>query len=254
METDKYNDFERYLIGDMSTEERTTFEMKLNDDPELKKDFMIYRRIEAEMNASYRSSEKERGLKDSLNRLNEDFIISRRDKTSRHLFLSPVLKGVAAVFFVLTGVYLLYMTVSKDISQEVSTYYAENYVTLSQTMGLAEEGIQVGIAAYNQGDYREAVAIFTDVLDRDPENSEALKNLGLSYLAMKDYASALHAFDQYSRIPDLFVNDGLLLQAITLLLRNEPSDSEKAEGVLKEIVLGNQPGKVQAEAWLKKLK
>lgn len=254
METDKYSKFEKYLMGDMSVDERTLFEKQMENDPSLEQDFIIFRQIDKDMGAMHRSSSMEEDLKDSLNRLNQEFVLGSEESKPKQAYLIPFLKGVAAVILVLTGVYLLYMSASKDLSQEVSNYYAANYLTLSQTMGSSKEDIQLGIAAYNQGDYETAANLFSDVLGEDPDNSEALKNLGLSFLAMQDYSSALHAFEQYASIPDLFVNDGNILQAVTLLMRGEPADLVKAESVLKDVVNGNQPGKAQAEAWLKKLK
>lgn len=254
METDKYSNFEKYLTGDMSSEEHSTFEKNLEADSEFKQDFIIYQRIEREMNAFYGASAEEDKLRNSLETISREFVLSKVDKKPKQVYLLPFLKGIAAAFLLLSGVYLLYVTASKDLSEEVSNYYAANYATLSQTMGSAEEGIQQGIAAYNQGEYEMAAGIFSGILDDEPDNSGALKNLGLSFLAMEDYDSALHAFEQYGSIPDLFVNDGLIMQAMTLLMRGEGEDLEKAKNLLKEVVSGNHPGKVQAEVWLKKFK
>nr|MBI1232695.1 tetratricopeptide repeat protein [Cytophagales bacterium] len=253
METDKYSNFEKYLEGDMTAEEKRAFEKNLEEDPEFKQDFILYRRIEEEMSAFYGVSAEEDILRNSLENVRRDFVRSNVDKKPKQVYLIPFLKGVAAAVLLFSGVYLLYLTVSNDLSEEVSTYYAAHYATLYPTMGSAEEGIQQGIAVYIQGDYEAAASIFSGVLDEEPDNSEALKNLGITFLAMKDYASALRAFEQYGNIPDLQVNDGILLQAITLLMRGEAEDLEKAENLLEKIISGDLDGKVQAEAWLKKL-
>ncbi|WP_209330822.1 tetratricopeptide repeat protein [Lunatimonas salinarum] len=254
MDNDRFSDFEKYLAGGMSEEERSTFEQNLESDPELKQDFTIYRRIETDMRAFYRTSDIQGPLRETLERLGREYVLFDRHKEPKRGYFLPFLKGVAAVLLVLAGVYVLYLTASKGLDQEVATYYADNYSTLSQTMGQAKDEMQRGIAAYNQKKYEVAEGIFSGMLEDDPENSEALRNLGLSYLAMGDYANALRVFEQYGRIPDLFVNDGRMLQAVTLLMRGEAADDARAKVLLQQIVSGDEPGSVQAEAWLKKFK
>jgi cytochrome c-type biogenesis protein CcmH/NrfG len=78
--------------------------------------------------------------------------------------------------------------------------------------------------------------LFESLLEQDPQNSELLKSLGLSYLATDDFQSALKVFDRLANVPGLHVNEGVFLYAMTLLLRGDDAAIEEAEKMLNTVV------------------
>ncbi|EON75976.1 hypothetical protein ADIS_3564 [Lunatimonas lonarensis] len=252
MDTEKIELFEKYLAGDMSAEERTAFESDLSADRELAEDFSLYQYIETDRRASYAAMERERVLKESIKGLNEEFFPERPVVIGRDRNLRYMISGVAATLL-LGGVLLfLLLSHSVDIQEEVSSYYATNFEVLGQTMGM-ESDLQVAIEAYNKKEYTQAVHLFESLLEQDSQNSELLKNMGLSYLAINDFQSALEVFDRLANVPGLHVNEGMFLYAMTLLLRGDDVDLEEAEKMLNTVVREGKSGSVQAAQWLEKL-
>jgi tetratricopeptide (TPR) repeat protein len=50
---------------------------------------------------------------------------------------------------------------------------------------------------YNQmGAYQEAVSVFKEVLNAEPNNDKAYYQMGVSYLALRQQDKSINAFDQ----------------------------------------------------------
>ena len=54
---------------------------------------------------------------------------------------------------------------------------------------------QKGLSLYVDGSYDEAVSVFLQAIERDPQNAEYYNNLGMAYIAAGQYDEALAAFD-----------------------------------------------------------
>lgn len=247
-----------YLNDEMSEGERAIFEADLENNPELKKQYDLYREVDNSM--SHLFSKNTKALEETLTNLSEKYSkeaplnsdfqtndpkIKQIDKPNYFRLIS----ALAAMFIMILAAYFLFFSTadSQDLAQN---YFAENLTELSQTMGNSEELIQQGIAAYNLKDYNSAREYFEEVWKQDPENSEALKYLGLTYLAQKDFENAFSFFEQLTALPDLYSNPGLFYQAITLMMRNEGADVINAKELLEEVVRQNAEGSKQAKEWL----
>lgn len=130
-----------------------------------------------------------------------------------------------------------------------SEYTEENLLYLSTTMSDGSDSLRLGIAAYNSSDYEKAGQIFGSIAERKG-SVEAIKNLGLTYLASGDYDKALHQFDMLSDRDDIYVNWGPFYKAVTLMLRSAPGDEEGAKEILQEVVQKQLPGNKVASGWL----
>lgn len=134
-----------------------------------------------------------------------------------------------------------------------ANYITANYSSLSHTMDASHDSLQSGISAYNDKDYDRALPLFTGVEKNDPANSDAKKYAGLSYLQKQDYDNALQQFDSLANMSGLFSNPGDFLKATTLLERNKDGDKEQAKQLLQKVVNQNEEGSSEAAKWLKKL-
>src|SRR5690606_12359777 len=123
---------------------------------------------------------------------------------------------------------------------------------LSQTMDATPDSLQLGISAYNNEDYARALQFFQAVLDKQPENSEAIKNIGLVHLVYGDFEEAIQHFDRLAAVENLYSNPGNFLKAVTLMRRNESGDKQEAKQLLEQVVRENAAGSEQAKEWLRK--
>ena len=157
--------------------------------------------------------------------------------------------AAACVIFAI-GFYFLYAP--PKLEQLANSYIKGNYTTLGKTMDGSRDSMQLGIDAYNNRNYTQAQNLFDGVRKSRPDISDAKKFAGLAYLQTKNYDKALQCFEELAAM-DLNYNSGDLLQAVTLMQRNNTGDKEKAKALLQKVVQQNEQGSEQAADWLKQL-
>ncbi|MEO6455083.1 MAG: hypothetical protein ABIN97_13470 [Ginsengibacter sp.] len=159
--------------------------------------------------------------------------------------------AVAACFILLAGFYFLNRTQSPQ--QIANNYVTKNLTHISQSMGNADDSLQLGIAAYNKKDYTSALQIFENLSQSHSEKSDAKKYAGYVYLVTQQYGKALKQFDALANIKGLYSNPGLFLKAIALIQRKGTGDTEQARIILNLVVKQGLQGKQEAEELLKKM-
>ncbi|MBX2920801.1 MAG: tetratricopeptide repeat protein [Chitinophagaceae bacterium] len=251
-------DIENYLEGDMTEEEKRRFEAELSSNAELRALFETYRTINMEMRNAQKYNEQESALRKTLEGLNKKYFSSETPLQSAaplvsisrsRNFLKIAVSAAAAVVLFFTA-YLLFIN-NDNAVKLANKYVHEDLSHLSQTMDGARDSLQQGIAAYNNKDYSAAVNLFEAIYKTHPDNSDALRYAGITYLVTKDYSRAIACFDELAAKKDLFSNAGNFLKALTLLQRNEKGDKENAKQLLEKVVKEEQQGSEEAARWLK---
>lgn len=248
---------ESYLEGDMTEEEKQSFESELSSDHELRSFVETYRTINVEMRNAQKYEEQEMALKSTLQGLSKTYFSSQTQLQAKAPVLAMsksrgfskiALSAAAAV--VLVFVSYLFFNNSNKARSLANDYVKTELSHLSQTMDGAKDSLQQGIAAYNKNDFNKAIELFESVYKAHPDNSDALRYAGTAYLVTKNYNKALEYFDVLSG-KQLFSNHGLFLKAITLLQRNQPGDEEQARQLLEKVVAEKTEGAKEAALWLK---
>jgi tetratricopeptide (TPR) repeat protein len=177
--------------------------------------------------------------------------------TESNTTINPIRKLVvrkwvmyAAAACILLAVALIMTFRSAGPHQLADEYIAQHYTYLSQTMNVTSDSLQQGIAAYNNKDYNTALQLFEKVYQSNPANNKAKKNIGLVYLATKQYDKALQQFEELANTSGLHENPGLFLMAVTLLERNKPGDEARAKELLQQVVQQKTEGNKEAAKWL----
>lgn len=252
-----------YVNGEMTEEERVVFEAALESNPELKENFELYREIDKSMMHLFSKETKE--LEGTLGHLKKKYIKEvplQGEQTPKEGVVRQLEKpnyvrlflALAAMFVMIMAAYFLLFQSITDHENMAKEYFSANYSELSQTMGATEDKIQNGIAAYNQKNYPRAKEYFYEALESSPNDSEAIKYLGLTHLALKEYDEALLNFENLASIPNLYSNPGMFYQALTLMMRNETGDLDRAKELLGNVIANNAEGSRQAKEWLDNLK
>ncbi|HTN06909.1 tetratricopeptide repeat protein [Agriterribacter sp.] len=245
---------ESYLSGDMPSEEKLRFEANLESDTKLSELLHIYRTIDAEMHNTEKYSSREADLRNTLQQLNAVYFKSEVpviQMSSRKQWYRAVMSA-AAVFVLMLAGYSLFFKSSSNTSALADRYVKENLLHLSLTMDGAKDSLQQGIAAYNKKAYAQAIQLFEAVYKAHPDNSDAIKYAGITYLVTKAYTKALACFDELAAKKELFSNPGMFLKAVTLLQRDLQGDKEQAEQLLQQVVNEKSDGSKEAARWLKK--
>jgi tetratricopeptide (TPR) repeat protein len=253
-----YEKFEEYLSGKMNPEEKLGFEAELSSNHDLATAFRVYRTIETEMRQKEKYRDEEKALKASLQTLNKRYFETEQQRQPPRIIrlypkkLYQITAALAASIVIILVAYFLFFRPHQDIQNLADTYYKTHLQQLSQTMDPATDSLQAGIAAYNNQDYNKALQYFQGIYHHHPDNSEAKRNIGLVYLATKDYDKALQAFDELATMKHLYSNPGLFLKALTLMQRNQKGDAQQARQLLEQVVQQKAEGSREAAEWLKR--
>lgn len=234
----RFENIESYFEGRYNEEEKRQFEERCGQDEEFAQDVAFY--------VQSRQVLKEELL--SRKRAGWAAPGQERRPVRHRLYLIPA--AAAAVILLFLFVYLLVRPAGP--AALATTYIRTHYNRLSQTMDGARDSLQQGIAAYNNRQFPQALALFTAVAHTRPHHTDALLYLGLVYLRLQQYDQALAQFDTLSHLPGLYSNPGPFLKAVTLMERDAPGDRDRARQLLQEVVRRQLDGSAEAAAWLRK--
>jgi tetratricopeptide (TPR) repeat protein len=251
---DNFEKIESYLDGSMTTEEKSRFEKELAENNELQQLFNLYSTINTEMYNAEKYSDRDAALKNTLGQLNGKYfrqpsapVIPMQQTNS----FPRKIMAVAAGLILMIVAYFAFFSNRNAPTRLADQYVKHELIHLSQTMDGAKDSLQQGIAAYNNKEYAKALQLFEAVYATHPDNSDALRYVGIVYLITKEYDKALEKFDDLAAKKELFSNAGPFLKAVTLLQRNGTGDKAAAKAILEEVVKDKQEGSTAAEQWLK---
>jgi len=162
----------------------------------------------------------------------------------------PVVYRVAAVMVAVIGACWFWMhSASPSLEEHANLYIKENFGQRSIQMGAARDSIQLAVSLFNKGELAESRDISEQLLNAHPENAELLELNGITYLRLHEFEQALSKFKKMEGL-DLYDNPSVFYQAVTLLKRNEPLDSQEAEKLLERVINENLGEKKAAKNWL----
>ncbi|MEA2107832.1 MAG: tetratricopeptide repeat protein [Pseudomonadota bacterium] len=101
-------------------------------------------------------------------------------------------------------------TLPDDVYEEILTHYhnhqydlVKQYISRSQESGVRDKRLYFlsGILAWQSENHEQAKSAFQQAVDLDPEYSDAYNNLGILYMADKEYAKAESSFHNALRNP-----------------------------------------------------
>ena len=237
---------ESYFQQTLNSDERAAFEARCEKDEAFAKDVAFYITARQALREELLGQKVDEWRKETAVQEEAAPVISMvKRRTSFGRWAAYV---AAACMVLAISVYLFDARITP---KKLASAYINS--TLSQTMdGGLHDSIQLGMAAYNDQQYDNALQFFEGVEQRDSSNTDAKKYAGLSYLQKQDYDKALQQFDELANIKGLHSNPGDFLKATTLLLRNKQGDKEEAKALLQKVVNEKEEGSKEAAAWLKK--
>ena len=232
-----------YFTGALNDDEKKDFERRCAADPDFAKEVAEYITIRDGLNAQLQQQKKE-----EFAELYQQ--LSAPSKPAKIITLERISYLAAASVLLFIGLLIfLQRTNPQTIADK---YIAGNLSTLGLNMGVSDS-LQSGISAYNAKSYQVAARLFKPLANKQETAPDAIEDLGLTYLAMKQYNDALKSFDELSAIP-LHVNRGQFYKAVTLMARSEGQDEQQAKKILQQIIDKNLYGNQQARNWIKNFK
>lgn len=189
MMTDHQGHIEQYLKGELSREEVTIFEEKLEQDAVLKEQVDQYRQLLKGLEIGFNKE-----LKALLLDEESKIIDIPSHRTSRIKTLYPLIGMAAAVAFIIVA----YFSIRKDPLSPEALYaqYYEVYPNVEAPVSRSENVDENPYAYYERGDYITALKLFTDLRTSDPENSALLFYSGICQLELGQPGKSIELFDQ----------------------------------------------------------
>lgn len=228
-----------YFNHELEENEQKEFAFRCTADKQFAEDVAFY--------VAARAEARQLLLQQKQQWVPDDVKIAAAKPPVKKLFKSWMPYASAACVIAIIALVSVFQTPS---STQMAAQYINHYDTLSHTLGASADSLQLGISAYNDNNFKHAAQLFDGVATIDSTNWEALKYSGLAYLQMNEYSKALQRFGQLSSITNLQINGGDMLQAVTLLKRNEAGDKAKAKILLQKVINENEEGGPKAKAIL----
>ncbi|MDN3549544.1 hypothetical protein [Mucilaginibacter aquaedulcis] len=237
------NLIDNYFTGALTDEERKGFEQRCLTDGAFANEVASYISVRDGLNAHLQQQKKE-----EFARLYEQ--LSATPKPAKIVTFKRIAFLAAACILLIIGWFAF---LQPPTPQKIADkYIASNLNTLGLNMG-SSDSLQAGIAAYNAKSYEKAEDFFAPLTFKPETAPEALKYLGLTHLAVKQYEEALKNFDHLSAMP-LYTNPGQFYKALTLMARSQGSDTKQAKEILQHVINNNLYGSQEARNWIKYIK
>lgn len=199
LNSDNYQEIDRYLRDEMNKEERDRFEQQMQENPLLRQELELQRDIEGGVDLFGGES-----LKKRLQALEgadspDDTVISPvngkpKNQRSKSVYLWL---GIAASLVLLLMAVILLSDSSRDPQSLYADYY-EPYPNvlnpIERSSGAPTEPGDQAMYLYEQRNYRQAIELINDSgLSNDPAYQFYL---GICYLEVQDASSAIKTFDK----------------------------------------------------------
>lgn len=234
---------ENYFTNTPGTDLTREFEERIKSDPGFAEEVAFYL-------AAHEVAKEASGL-EKKERFKETYRGNRGTRTIPIRKLIYYIATAAVVSGLIFGTYTFFRPVSTQ--QLAGQYEKEHLQTLPVTMSGRADSLQTGLRLYNDEKFMEALTQFESIIRSDSSSYTAKEYAGITSLRLKEYDKALSWFGQLETYKGLYSNPAQILQAVTLMERNQPGDAAKAKQLLQKIVTDDLEGKEFAEEWLKKM-
>lgn len=222
---------DNYYNNQLSDEAKLVFEKSLQEDPHFASEVAFY--IQAKQAAQKEARQR---------RLAELTALGQQQTLRRTRRVYYGWTAAASIVLALGISWYLWLGVEPTPSLSIATeewateYVSQNLGTLPIAMGdIKQDSLKLGISAYNDRELATAKAIWENLYQKDKNNPELEKLLGIVCLRSGDYDQAISYFHRLGNRTDLVSNWGKFYEAIALLKRKQPLDNIRAQNLLKEI-------------------
>lgn len=160
MKEQTYIEFESYINNEMTSEEKTIFEIKLQNEPDLKENLDLYK--ETTDFASHKFSTERNAFQENLKVISAIKSSETKNKNSKIISLRNMIYAVAAVFVLFFGIQLF-----QNNTPEYFEYNQHENATFVER-GNVIEALKLAQDAFNTKDYKQAIIQFEIVLKEYP--------------------------------------------------------------------------------------
>ena len=187
---------ERYYNDSMTSDERTMFEKKLQNEPEFNTQVKDIKTLLLGIETQ--------ALKEQLDKFHKD--ISKTEKTTKVRFLTFIKIAVAAAIIIAVGSFWFF---NKPVNEKLYVKYFTPDPGLPTVMGTSENfGFYDAMVNYKHGDYDIAIDKWSLLQSKMPQNDTLNYFLGVAHLANQNESQAISFLNKTKKSSEsVFLND-----------------------------------------------
>ena len=240
MNEERYLLFDQYLQGELTIEERNSFEKEVSENPEFAAEFRTFKEVMVELQNKFGHVQEREAFKENLSDISDKHFNKNKPKVVK---LKPWYYAAAASAAILFGLFFFNHNSDpnfEDFNQPEQAYFTER--------GDAALELKQAEDAFNSKNYKKAIPLFETIL-KENKSAEIHYFYGISLLEENQFIKAESVFNELKSGTSVYKNKAVWNLALSKLKQKDykaskeilltiPSDFEhydKVEELLKEL-------------------
>ncbi|AUP78967.1 hypothetical protein [Flavivirga eckloniae] len=232
--------FESYLSKELSQDEVTAFESRLENEAEFNQAFNTYKELSSFLEHKYENEAASTTFQNNLKTISNTYF-EKQEPAKKVVRFKPWQYAVAASVMLLMGIF----TFNNFSNPSFSDY--NNYETISLTVrGGQEELLKTAEDAFNNRDFETAEKAFTSLLEGGNDSLELLLYKGIANMELDNFEIADNTLQNIGNGDSVYKYKAIWYLALSKLKQKEykacseilkgiPEDAEDYEQALKLI-------------------
>jgi TolA-binding protein len=187
MNEERYLLFDQYLQGEMTVEERNSFERQLSENPEFAAEFRTFKEIHVQLENKFGHEQERQAFKENLSNIADKHFNKEEPKV---IMMRPWYYAAAASVAILFG--LLFFDYNQNPSFNDYNYPEQAHFTERSN---ANSNLIQAEKAFNDRKFKEAVPFFEAIL-KNNKTAEIQYYYGVSLLQTIEYQKAEAVFNE----------------------------------------------------------
>ena len=240
MNEERYLLFDQYLQGELTIEERNSFEKEVSENPEFAAEFRTFKEVMVELQNKFGHVQEREAFKENLSDISDKHFNKNKPKVVK---LKPWYYAAAASAAILFGLFFFNHNSDpnfEDFNQPEQAYFTER--------GDAALELKQAEDAFNSKNYKKAIPLFETIL-KENKTAEIHYFYGIALLEENQFVKAESVFNELKSGTSVYKNKAVWNLALSKLKQKDykaskeilltiPSDFEhydKVEELLKEL-------------------
>ena len=218
MNEERYILFDQYLQGEMTLEERNSFEKEVSENPELAAEFKTFKEVLVQLENKFGHEQEREAFKENLSDISDKHF---NKNSSKVVLMRPWYYAVAASVAILFGLFFFDYNQNpsfNDYNHPGQAHFTERSNT-NENLIKAEK-------AFNDRKFNEAIPFFENVL-KDNKSSEIQYYYGVSLLQISNYKKAEVVFNELKSGNSVYKDKSLWNLALIKLRQKDYAGSRQ---------------------------
>ncbi|MFH6992010.1 tetratricopeptide repeat protein [Flavobacterium sp. FlaQc-48] len=185
MNEERYILFDQYLQGEMTVEERNSFENQLSEDHELASEFETFKEVQSHLKNKFEHEDEREAFKANLTAISDKHFNTSKPKV---VLMRPWYYAAAASIIILFGLFFF------DYNNPSFDDYNNPETASFVERGDSDAALKEAQTAFNDGKYTTAIPLFEAIL-KENNTPEIQYFYGVSLLEESKYTKAETVFN-----------------------------------------------------------